>query len=40
MAENNLQLAKRRAEREASEYRERSLRFEKEVEKLKARISV
>ncbi|KAJ3333752.1 hypothetical protein HDU76_004248 [Blyttiomyces sp. JEL0837] len=37
-SESNCQLAKRRAERECSEFRERSLRFEKEVEKLKLRL--
>ncbi|KAI8820371.1 myosin tail [Fimicolochytrium jonesii] len=37
-SESNLQLSKRRAEREANEYRDRALRFEKENEKLKMRI--
>ncbi|KAI8592445.1 myosin tail [Geranomyces variabilis] len=37
-SESNLQLAKRRAEREANEYRDRALRFEKECEKLKIRV--
>ncbi|KAJ3017967.1 UNVERIFIED_CONTAM: hypothetical protein HDU68_011389 [Siphonaria sp. JEL0065] len=34
-SESNAQLAKRKAEREAADYRERSLRLEKEVEKVR-----
>ncbi|KAH9250527.1 hypothetical protein BASA81_011704 [Batrachochytrium salamandrivorans] len=37
-SESNLQLAKRRAEREAADFRERSVKFEKEVEKIKGRV--
>ncbi|KAI8800145.1 myosin tail [Cladochytrium replicatum] len=37
-SESNLQLAKRRAEREAGELKERATRFEKECEKLKQRL--
>ncbi|EGF81411.1 hypothetical protein BATDEDRAFT_36787 [Batrachochytrium dendrobatidis JAM81] len=37
-SESNLQLAKRRAEREAADFRERSIKFEKEVEKIKGKI--
>ncbi|KAI8911535.1 myosin tail [Gorgonomyces haynaldii] len=37
-SESALQLAKRRAEREAQEFREKSIKFEKEVEKFKARM--
>ena len=33
-----LQLAKRRAEREAVDFREKSVKFEKECEKLKSRM--
>ncbi|ORY83364.1 hypothetical protein LY90DRAFT_396271 [Neocallimastix californiae] len=39
LSESNLQIAKRRIEREANEQRERASRFEKENEKLKARIN-
>ncbi|KAL2914326.1 class II myosin [Polyrhizophydium stewartii] len=37
-SESSLQLAKRRAEREAMDFRERAAKFEKEVEKLKGRM--
>lgn len=37
LSENNLQLAKRKAEREASEFRERALKYEKEVDTLRKR---
>jgi len=38
-SESNLQIAKRRIEREANEQRERASRLEKENEKLKTRIN-
>ncbi|RKP19402.1 hypothetical protein ROZALSC1DRAFT_14024 [Rozella allomycis CSF55] len=38
MTENNLQLSKRRAEREAADEKEKSLRLERENEKLKTRL--
>ncbi|KAG0256225.1 hypothetical protein BG011_004691 [Mortierella polycephala] len=38
MAENNLTIAKRKADRDSMESKERSVRLEREVEKLRARI--
>lgn len=37
-SESNLQLAKRRAEREAADYRARSLGLERELERLRGRL--
>ena len=37
-SENNLQLAKRRAEREAADYKQKSLNLEREVERLRSRL--
>ncbi|RKP06218.1 hypothetical protein THASP1DRAFT_18751, partial [Thamnocephalis sphaerospora] len=37
-SEGSLQLAKRRAEREANEHKERAARLEREVERLKSRL--
>ncbi|KAF9966262.1 hypothetical protein BGZ70_002847 [Mortierella alpina] len=40
MAENNLTMAKRKAERESMESKERSIRLERELEKLRAKYEV
>ncbi|KAI0700654.1 hypothetical protein C8T65DRAFT_580079 [Cerioporus squamosus] len=37
-SENNLQLAKRRAEREAADFKQKSLNLEREVERLRSRL--
>lgn len=37
-SENDLQLAKRRAEREAADFKQKSLALEREVERLRARL--
>ena len=37
-SENNLQLAKRRAEREAADFKQKALNLEREVERLRSRL--